>query len=304
TAPTGAGFRNRSDRPRSRAAAATVRGGAQSSGPPAARPDRATAPEGRAPCTGSDRGAARKRPPIAAARASAPPRRAGAWPKPPPPDRRAGAAPPRARPTRWPQPPRSGPDRTAPAAGRRRRACPGQSAPRARPGFPGAATPKERPGRRRRTAAAARPGARACCASWPRARAPSDSACAPGRSRAWPAGAAKSRAARWLPRAGAALPSPCLLSESRRLEHALEQPVDLLAHALGGLTAHRRQRGLDLAQVLELREQLDVGHGLARGEPIADHLELAQERIEPGVASRHAPRARVLAVPALDHRID
>src|SRR5687768_15829788 len=71
--------------------------------------------------------------------------------------------------------------------------------------------------------------------------------------------------------------SPTLPSELRRREHRLEQLIDLAQHAARRVVVHGRQRGLDLVQVLELREELDVRQLGARGEQLADELQLAEE---------------------------
>src|SRR5688500_9118558 len=77
-------------------------------------------------------------------------------------------------------------------------------------------------------------------------------------------------------------------TELRRCEDALQQLIDLADHALGGLVVDRRQRGLDLVQVLELGEQLDVAELAARGQELADEGELAEQVLQAGLRADEA----------------
>jgi len=62
-------------------------------------------------------------------------------------------------------------------------------------------------------------------------------------------------------------------------------------HAARGLVVHGRERGLDLVQVLELREELDVGQLGAAGEELADEAQLGEEVVD-GRRRRRGPQRR------------
>ena len=69
------------------------------------------------------------------------------------------------------------------------------------------------------------------------------------------------------------------LATSRLIPHE-EQLVDLAGHLLGGVGAQGLQRGADLLQVAQLREQLHVGQRLAPQQEPANHAQLAQDAVQ------------------------